>query len=153
MSAKKPWYRRIPWWGWAGIVVVLGVGAISNITNPPAAVTAPTLSIATPSTPPAAAPASPSPTAEPPKTEAISTGLTDLYARSACDAYGEHEFPYGWKGHTIAGLLAARIENDQWFIKFEADVKNEFNAKRSVDVECRVMGTDSQPTVTSFTTY
>lgn len=32
---KKPWYKRVPWWGWvAGILALALIGGISNMVNP-----------------------------------------------------------------------------------------------------------------------
>lgn len=89
------------------------------------------------------------PTAEP----QTSTGLTETYAMSACDNYGKQQFPYGYDPHWILGRLAHQIENDQWYFKVETTVTNAYNAKRTVDVECYVVGTNTAPTVTQFLAY
>jgi len=32
---SKPWYKRIPWWGWvAAVVVLMIIGGIQNLANP-----------------------------------------------------------------------------------------------------------------------
>ncbi|WP_425839896.1 hypothetical protein [Microbacterium sp. PA5] len=34
-TPNKPWYKRIPWWGWAAaVVVLLIIGGIQNLVNP-----------------------------------------------------------------------------------------------------------------------
>ena len=88
-----------------------------------------------------------------PQELATSTGLTASFAQSACEQYGEYQFPYGFKGHWILGRLAEEIQNDQWFLKVEATVTNEYDADRRLNVECFVIGTNDAPTVASFNAY
>ena len=87
------------------------------------------------------------------KEAALSTGLTVTYAMAACNERGDQEFRYGYKPHWVLGLLAERIQNDQWFLKVQADVTNAYNATASVNVECYVTGTNEAPTVVEFFTY
>lgn len=85
--------------------------------------------------------------------DATTTGLQGPFALTACDEYGKAAYPYGWKSHTILGLIASQAEGDHWFAKFDADVTNAFGAQRSVTVECAVSGTNDAPNVTAFNTY
>lgn len=82
-----------------------------------------------------------------------STGLTVAYAIGACNERGDREFPYGFKPHWVLGLLADRIQNDQWFLKVEADITNAYKAKLSMNVECYVTGTNEAPAVVDFLAY
>lgn len=112
----------------AGASVTAGVTVTLNVTKPAATQTAP-------------------------QQEATSAGLTGTYAQAACDTYGKAQFPYGFKAAWITGRIADRIENDQWFLKVTAKVKNEFNAQPEVTVECTVAGTNPAPEVVSFLAY
>jgi Uncharacterized protein conserved in bacteria len=77
--------------------------------------------------------------------EATSAGLTGTYAQAACDTYGKSQFPYGFKAAWIAGKLADRVENDQWFFKVTAKVKNEYGAQRETTIECTIAGSNESP--------
>ena len=155
---KKP----VPLWPFllaAGVVAIAvlgfaGVGVLRGGDSPgrtAAESPAATKAIETPSqsaTPsPAATAAAPAPL------PATTSGLTGTYAQSACDQYGNGQFPYGWDPHFITGLLADGPQGDHWYQKFEADVTNQYGAKRSVDVECTVTGTNDAPTVSDFLAY
>ena len=87
------------------------------------------------------------------KEAALSTGLTITYAMAACNERGDQEFRYGYKPHWVLGLLAERIQDDQWFLKVEADVTNASNATALMNVECYVAGTNESPTVVNFLAY
>lgn len=93
----------------------------------------------------------PEPSASP--AEATTTGLTYAPASVACDNAGKTAFPYGYDPHWILGVIATRVEGDHWFMKYQATVKNQFNAKRDVTIECTVAGSDDAPTVTGFNAY
>ncbi len=95
--------------------------------------------------------AAPAPSAAP--VEATTLGLTGTYAESACDQYGSTAFPYGWDPHFVSGILADEAQGDHWFMKFEADVTDEYGAKRSAEVECTVTGTNTAPYVSEFNAY
>lgn len=82
-----------------------------------------------------------------------SQGLESTYARSACDIYGDAQYPYGFKAHWLVGNLGETLQDDQWFLKVTATVKNEYNAKRDVVIECYVSGTNDAPQVTDFLAY
>lgn len=86
-------------------------------------------------------------------TSTTSAGLTATSAQAACNRQGRIEFPYGFNGHWILGKLAEEILDDRWFFKLEATVENEFGAKRKVNVECFVGGTDALPAVERFLAY
>lgn len=99
---------------------------------------------------PAPAPAKPAPK----PADATSQGLTETYAISACSQYADQVFPYGVKLHWIVGLLAHKIQDDQWFLKVNADVTNGYGAKqKGVNVECFVSGTNNAPDVVDFNAY
>jgi hypothetical protein len=91
-----------------------------------------------------------SPTADPDVTTA---GLDSVHALTACDQYGDQAFPYGWKGHIILGVIANENQGDHYFVKFEADVTNAYNAKASGVAECTVGGSNDAPQVTEFNVY
>lgn len=94
--------------------------------------------------------ASATPTADP---EVTSAGLDRAHAGTACDQYGKQQYPYGWKGHMILGVIATENQGDHYFWKFEADVTNAFNAEASATVDCTVGGSNDNPQVTSFDVY
>lgn len=85
--------------------------------------------------------------------DATSLGLGASYAQAACNDRAKSEFPFGYKPHWILGQLAEEIQNDKWFLKVEADVKNAYNAEQSLNVECTVGGTNDRPVVESFSAY
>jgi hypothetical protein len=100
--------------------------------------------------PKASASPTPTPTADPKLTTA---GLDDVTSLVTCNRYGEAQFPYGWKGHTILGVIAAENQGDRYFVKFEADVTNAFNVKASAVAECTVGGWKDAPQVLEFNVY
>lgn len=81
------------------------------------------------------------------------SGLDFGWASTACQQYGEQEFPYGFKGHTLIGLLAQEVQGDEIYLKFEADITNMYGAKQKATVECSVGGTNGSPNVTYFIAY
>ncbi|ROP60325.1 PASTA domain-containing protein [Curtobacterium sp. ZW137] len=91
-----------------------------------------------------------SPTADPDVTTA---GLDSAHALTACDRYGDQQFPYGWKGHVFLGVIADENQGDHYFVKFEADVTNAYNATASGTAECTVGGSNDTPMVTEFNVY
>lgn len=50
-------------------------------------------------------------------------------------------------------MLAEEVRPTEVYLKVTADVTNEFNAEREVNVECYVTGTDEAPTVRDFIAY
>lgn len=86
--------------------------------------------------------------------ERTSGGVEVVDAMVACERYAESQFIYGVKVHSILGVMAQRIENDQWFIKTEITPKNEFGTEmKGFVMECYVAGTEASPEVTSFYAY
>jgi len=80
-AAKKPWYRRVPWWGWVLVVVaVLVVGALANGGDQPTASPSPTATEA-----PATGDASAEQTGEP--SEPAAASVTDAEVVAAFQAY------------------------------------------------------------------
>ncbi|PYY63601.1 hypothetical protein DEJ30_11855 [Curtobacterium sp. MCPF17_003] len=101
-----------------------------------------------------AATTSPAATASPTADPAVTTaGLDSAHALTACDRYGEQQFPYGWKGHVFLGVLASENQGDHYFVKFEADVTNAYDATASGTAECTVSGSNDAPVVTEFNVY
>lgn len=96
----------------------------------------------------------PTPSSTPEADPTVTTaGLDSAHALTACDRYGDAQFPYGWKGHVFLGVLAAENQGDHYFVKFEADVTNPFNATASGTAECTVGGSNEAPLVTEFNVY
>lgn len=81
--------------------------------------------------------------------------LKEDAAWAAFEQYGESVYPYGFKLHSIMGVIAEKQEDDgSWFLKCTADITNEYGAKRKdVTVEAQIAGTDSNPEVTYFYVY
>ncbi|TPG05605.1 PASTA domain-containing protein [Curtobacterium flaccumfaciens] len=82
-----------------------------------------------------------------------SAGLDGAHAATACDRYGDAQYPYGWKGHVFLGVIASEAQGDHYFFKFEADVTNAYDATASVTVDCTVGGSNDAPQVTTFDVY
>jgi hypothetical protein len=53
----------------------------------------------------------------------------------------------------VLGKIVERIEDDTFFFKVEAEVTNSYNATQSVNIECRVSGTNDNPRVVEFIAY
>jgi hypothetical protein len=85
--------------------------------------------------------------------DVTSAGLDGAHAATACDQYGDQQYPYGWKGHVFLGQLASEAQGDHYFFKFEADVTNAYDATASVTVDCTVAGSNEAPQVTGFDVY
>lgn len=85
--------------------------------------------------------------------ELTTAGLDSAHALTACDRYGNQAFPYGWKGHVFLGVIANENQGDHYFVKFEADVTNAYNATASGVAECTVGGSNDAPVVTEFNVY
>jgi hypothetical protein len=124
---------------------------VKPYSGTPVKLTVPTTDKPTP-TPAATETAEPAPS----RTEQATTGgLTETYAMTACDQYGEQQFPYGYDAHWVLGVLASEYQpdTDEWYFKVEADVTNEYNAEQTVNVECYVTGTEDAPVVNDFLAY
>lgn len=89
----------------------------------------------------------PAPSAE----KSTSGGLTQTYALSACRQRGKQEFPYGFKPHFITDAAEPIWSPDSVLLQFGATVKNEYNAKRDVIVNCNVRGSNDKPEVFGWT--
>jgi beta-lactam-binding protein with PASTA domain len=85
--------------------------------------------------------------------DVTTAGLDSAHALTACDRYGDQQFPYGWKGHVFLGVLASENQGDHYFVKFEADVTNAYDATASGTAECTVGGSNDVPVVTEFNVY
>ena len=79
--------------------------------------------------------------------------LEAVEAQVFCDSYAQLQFPYGVKLHTIAGKLAEEQTAEGWYMKFEADITNEYGAERSSNIECHMSGTNGSPTMDDFLAY
>ena len=89
----------------------------------------------------------PAPSAE----KSTSGGLTQTYALLACKQRGKQEFPYGFKPHFITNAAEPIWSPDSVLLQFGATVKNEYNAKRDVTVNCNVRGSNDKPEVFGWT--
>ncbi len=89
----------------------------------------------------------PAPSAE----KSTSGGLTQVYAQLACKQRGKQEFPYGFKPHFITDAAEPIWSPDSVLLQFGATVKNEYNAKRDVTVNCNVRGSNDKPEVFGWT--
>lgn len=89
----------------------------------------------------------PAPSAE----KSTSGGLTQAYAQLACKQRGRREFPYGFKPHFLTDAVEPMWSPDSVLLRFGATVKNEYNAKRDVTVNCNVRGSNDKPDVFGWT--
>jgi len=85
--------------------------------------------------------------------DTTSAGLDGAHAAVACDRYGDQQYPYGWKGHIFLGKLASEPQGDHYFVKFEADITNAFDATAKATVDCTIGGSNESPVVTGFDVY
>lgn len=147
-NTKKPFYKT--WW-FITIIILLVAGTIYGAaTGDLQKAIDETSTPLTPSVKPATEATSepPSPTPSTPKPD---TPLTTDEADVACIDYGKTQYPNGFK---IDELLIERIEDDGTaLIKRTVVIKNEYNAKQRVNVECYVAGTNEHPVVTDFLVY
>lgn len=147
---KKPWWKR--WYTIVGAVVLVlgGIGAALGGDDADTTAVLPSASAArsTPSASPSTS-VNPSPSG---RTE-TDAGLGGTSAMVACDDAGKAEFSYGYKPHWITQHLAEDVTAKHYFYKYGATVTNEYNAKRDVNIECTVKGTDDTPKVVGFTVY
>lgn len=80
--------------------------------------------------------------------------LDAITAWDAVVAYGEAEYPHGFKAHYIKGMLAQTAEDENtWFLKATCTIKDASGAKQESVVEARVTGTTDSPQVTHFSVY
>lgn len=79
------------------------------------------------------------------------TELTQFYAQTAIEKYGEDLYPYGFKCHWIADLKNAEQNDDgSWFLKVGVTIENEYGNKLDTVAEGTVSGTDQNPKVEQF---
>ncbi len=152
MTTKKPWYKNK--WFWiilAGATLLGGIFnalGISPSKDKETETTKPVVTVTpTPEPEPEPEPTKP---AEPTET---SKGLTGTYAQAACVTTGKKLYPYGFKAHTIVGVISDRVLNDQWFYKAEVTIENEYGNKLKTVFECTVDGTNDWPEIVSFYVY
>jgi hypothetical protein len=171
------WWKQkagpLPIWAWPllGLVALIMLGAIvgdpkkkddakpapttteaqpTSTTEPPTTTTAPTTTTEAPTTTPAPTTTkAPTTTAAP---EATPAGLKRSTAYTTCEQAGDKAFPYGYRRH-ITGTIFEAVQGDTWFMKYEATIKNEFNAKRTATVECTIGGSDAAPSLVKFDAY
>lgn len=80
--------------------------------------------------------------------------LTETYAWSAFEQYGDEEYPYGFKVHWITGLKASEKDKDgKWFVKVNVTIENEYGNKMKTVAEGRIGGTNDEPIVEHFYVY
>lgn len=79
--------------------------------------------------------------------------LNEDNARPFCLAYADQMFPYGIKVHYIAGVLAEEETETGWYMKYTADITNEYGAKRKSNIECHMSGTNGSPVMDDFLAY
>jgi len=95
----------------------------------------------------------PTPTNTPSPDPITSAGLTRGAAQVACDSAAQAAFPYGYNPAWILGSITQEITSDQWFMKIQVEVKNEYNAERKAIMECTVAGTETAPSVVALDIY
>lgn len=84
----------------------------------------------------------------------LSEKLDPAHAWQAVEAYGENEYPYGFKLHYVSGKLAETpLDESTWSLKGACTVTNEANAKQDLTCEATVMGTTDDPKVVDFLVY
>ena len=90
-----------------------------------------------------------------PASPKTSGGLTVPFALTACDQYGQSQYPYGFKLHTILGVIGTSYDpaKDAIFTKVESEVTNQYNATAQTTTECTVTGTNDAPQVIGWLTY
>lgn len=74
----------------------------------------------------------------------------------ACRNYGKQQYPYGFKLHSLVGVLQepTPIDENTWFYKATADITNAFGAKaKDQTMECKVTGTKENPQIVEFNVY
>lgn len=82
-------------------------------------------------------------------------GSTATAVVAACNQAGQQRFPFGYDPESIMGVLQAPMRKDDgmYFYKLQAKVKNQYNVKQKVTVECTTSGDQSNMTVTGFNAY
>lgn len=86
--------------------------------------------------------------------EALSAKLDSGHAMIAVENYGKGVYPYGFKLHSIAGVVNQEAVGEEWHIKVTCDVTNALGAKaKDLMCEAVVTGTNEAPSVTYFVVY
>ena len=141
-----------------GALIILGVATdawhVHSSADPVAAaantskatVSSPTPTATPPTTPEAAVAPAPVPTNQ------TASGLQWLWAWTTCGTYGKQQFPYGY-ADSVGDIYTKQIQGDTWWLKYQATVTNAYGAKRNIDVECTVGGSNDAPMVVDFISY
>jgi hypothetical protein len=81
--------------------------------------------------------------------------LTSSIALQACQAAGDATYPYGFKIHSVMGVIASEMQGDgTWLWKAEVTVENEYgNKTKGTTMDCVVGGTPDAPQLVSFNVY
>lgn len=88
------------------------------------------------------------------RTKALIAKLDLASAWNAVQDYGKTQYPNGFKLHYITGALAKEaVDENTWYLKAKATVKNENGEKIECDCEAHVTGTSEAPQVIDFLTY
>lgn len=90
------------------------------------------------------------------KREEANKIIDEIEAFNACERRGKFEFPYGFKIHSVLGMIANQsIDNNTgWYFKYTVDITNGFGATMKDKVmECKVHGTTASPSVDYFMVY
>ena len=75
-------------------------------------------------------------------------------AMAALETYGKKQYPYGFSLHMMTGKIAeTAVDENTWFMKYYATIKNEYGNKRNVICEGKIEGPESNPTVYDFYVY
>ena len=78
--------------------------------------------------------------------EAMEQVLDIGHALVAVENYGEQQYPYGFKCHSVAGVISKEVVDGSWHIKVTCDVTNAAGAKaEGLTCEAVVTGTDAAP--------
>ena len=85
--------------------------------------------------------------------KALSEKLSSQNAWNAVIAYGNEAYPYGFKVTYSNGFTEKAKDENTWFLKARAKITNGYNAKREIEFEAYVTGTDENPKVIEFTEY
>lgn len=80
--------------------------------------------------------------------------VLDPYAAfQAAEREGEKTYVYGFKIHSLIGVLAKEARGDTWFLKATCTVTNAFGQKSDMVCEAEVTGTTENPKVVSIIVY
>lgn len=72
-------------------------------------------------------------------------------AFTACEEYGRHQYPAGFKAHAFS-RTAAPADDNTWSVRMTVDVTNMYGAEmKDLTCVCKVTGTTASPQVVDFT--